>query len=109
LGHHLVQTFPSDLVPHFKELIREAGQAGIRVGGTSLNYTGQGNLTNFDEVTRFFIATPGHKFWLDTPAKFTGVSWTIIELHPHQKNVIPHREGSSPTGLIAEALFGLSK
>lgn len=105
-GQYIVQAFPSDLVPHFKELVREAALAKIRIAGTSLNYTGQGNLTDLQTVARFFIDSPGHKYWLDTSAKFTGVSWTIIELRPGTREAILHREGNSPITSIIEALFG---
>ena len=104
-GLPIVQCFLSDHVPHFGEFIREALAAGIRVGGTSLNLSGQGNITQLEMALAFFHTRSSNPdIWLHTDHPFTGVSHTIIELSSHSPRARLHRQGGIDFSAICTKL-----
>jgi tRNA A37 threonylcarbamoyladenosine synthetase subunit TsaC/SUA5/YrdC len=93
-GEMYIQAFPSDRVPFFSRLVREARDRGIRLGGTSLNYTGRGNITEIEEVKKFFMDSGENNFWLNSGANLTGTSYTIVEVGVSNTGLSLAREGN---------------
>src|SRR3989304_5770894 len=93
MGISWVQLFPSDRIEGFSELVQEAWKEGIRIGGTSLNWTIEGNIKKWGLLAQFFKQDLEHSYWLITDAKLTGVSWSVIRLMKDSPRAVQEREG----------------
>lgn len=89
-----VQCFPSDHVPHFGNLVREARKENIRLGGTSLNLSGSKNIQDHGEAAAFFYLSSGRRYWLETGLDLTGTSYAIIRLHEERPEAELIRDGN---------------
>jgi len=103
-GETFIQAFPSDRVPFFSRLVREARDRGIRLGGTSLNYSGRGNITQIEEVEKFFVESGERNFWLNSRANLTGTSYTIVEVGKSETGLSLSREGNMKFDKILQKL-----
>lgn len=99
-----VQCFPSDHVRHFGDLVREAQEERVRLGGTSLNLSESENITDLTEAAAFFYLSTGQRYWLETALALTGTSYTIIRLHEEMPQAELVRTGNVSLQEICEQL-----